>query len=117
MYNNHYFKYDPKQKAEYIKAALELKAQGMTIKKASQLLQVKYETLKGWVYEYNNYITTGELGNRGISNALPYLEVNNLELFDRNTKPAKKEVKKEVQLIEVEQPKKITILWGLITIN
>jgi len=109
--------YDPKQKAKYIKAALELKAQGMTIKKASQLLQVKYETLKGWVYEYNNYITTGELGNRGISNALPYLEVNNLELFDSNSQPAKKEVKKEVQLIELEQPRKITILWGLITIN
>lgn len=117
MYNRIKTKYDPQQKAEYIKAALELKAQGMTIKKASSLLKVKYETLKGWVYEYNNYVTTGELGNRGISNALPYLEVNNLELFDSNSKPAKKEAKKEVKLIEVEQPRKITLLWGLITIN
>ena len=115
---NKYWHYTPGYKAECIKAALKLKNKlGMNTKQASEVIMVDYENLKNWLLAYNHYITTGEvLKNRGFKKVIPHLPLNNLELFDMNNKPVKKEVKK-VELIEVEQPRKITILWGLITIN
>lgn len=116
---NKNYHYRPGYKAECIKAALNLKkALGMNTKQASEVIMVDYENLKNWLLAYNHYLSTGEiLPNRGFKKIIPHLVAQGLDIFEGDTVPAKKEVKKEVKLIEVEQPKKITFLWGLITIN
>lgn len=122
MYRSNKYKnyhYRPGYKAECIKAALNLKkALGMNTKQASEVIMVDYENLKNWLLAYNHYLSTGEiLLNRGFKKVIPHLVVQGLDIFKGDTLPAEKEAKKEVKLIEVEEPRKITILWGLITIN
>ena len=106
---------DTKRKAELIQNAYYQKAKGISIDEIALTYDVRKKDLQKWLRTYKSYLRGDQMKEKCIDRCIPYFENGTLDIFEKHEKKPKKVL--HYQKKKENKRKKITILWGLITIN
>ena len=106
---------DTKRKAEIIQQAYKLRAKGISIEEICLTYNLEIKSMQTWLRNYRSYLRGEPMREKSITRCIPYFQSGTLEVFEKHEKKPKKVL--HYQKKKENKRKKITILWGLITIN
>ena len=93
-----------------IKKIDAMMGRGATISRAADTLNVNRKTAEGWMTNYKKYLAGQPYTS--IHRAVVYMKIQQAKIDFKS-----KEVQPKAVVKEQKKPKKITILWGFMTIS